>query len=385
MFKKFKDVCIVAAGRSPLTAYKGPYYGMEASSLASETLTSTLTAFRINPNTIDELYLGNIFQLNQGQNLAKQVLNKAQLPDSIVSHTVNKICSSGMFAITLGSMSIAQGYADVVISGGVEIMSNAPYTYPRLLRMDGERSDSLIDDGLTDVFHKIHMGEVGERCADKYGISKEEMDEYSKKSYKKAQDAWAKGKFSKEVFPVKGRNGIVQMDFIKPNVQFEKLKPSFRENGKITPGNAPPISDGAAMIVLASREKAQEMNWPVLASILSFGHYDQDSVEFPTSPAYAIQKALKIAKLDIDQVDFFEINEAFAAVGIVNQRILNFDMEKLNPYGGAIAIGHPVGASGTRIVITLVNALAQENKTIGVAGICNGGGGGTALVIKKET
>ena len=369
-------------GRSPITSYKGSLYGIDPTSLASETLTSTLTSYRINPSTIGELYLGNIYTMNLGQNPARQVLNKAKLPDGIVSHTVYKVCSSGMLAVILGSMSIAQGFEEVVVAGGVEIMSNAPYLYPRLTRMEGDRGDALIDE-LTDPFHLIHMGEIGERCADKYGISRALMDDYAEHSYKKALQAWKSGKFAKEVFPVTGREGMVYMDSIKPNVNFAKLKPSFREEGKITPGNAPPLSDGAAMLVLASREKAEEMQWEVLASLESFAHAEQTSVEFPTSPAIAIRKALEKTKYKVKDVDFFEINEAFAAVGIVNQELLGFEMHRLNPYGGALAIGHPVGASGARIIVTLVNALIQEKKHTGVAGICNGGGGASAVVVRR--
>lgn len=383
MFKKFTEVCIVAAGRSPITSYKGALYGLDPTTIASETLSATLSAYRINPSTIGEFYLGNIFTANLGQNPAKQVLNKSKLPDSIVSHTVYKVCSSGMLAVILGSMAISQGFEDVVIAGGVEIMSNAPYMYPRLLKMEGERSDSLIDDGLTDMFHHIHMGEVGEKCADKYGITREHMDIYAIKSYEKALEAWKNGKFAREVFPVTGKQGPVQIDSIKTGINFEKLKPSFRENGKITPGNAPPISDGAAMLVLASRAKAEEMNWEVLATLESFAHAEQDSLEFPTSPSLAVKKALERANKKVENVDFFEINEAFAAVGIINQQILGFDEKKLNPYGGALAIGHPVGCSGARIIVTLVNALIQEKKHIGVAGICNGGGGASAVLLHR--
>ena len=384
-----REVCIVAAGRSPLCPYKGDLSGYTATDLAALTLKQTLSKYSIDPSSIQEFYLGNVYTGGLGQSPAKQVAVKAGLLESVICSNVNKVCSSGMLAIIAGFMSIRQGVEDVVAAGGVDIMSNVPHYLPRnsTTKGDTELIDGLVKDGLWDARYNIHMGECAERCAEKYSISRQEMDDFSLASNTKAVAAWKNGKFSDEVLAVphpKNKETAISRDVFKgPEQNFAKLRTAFRkEGGKITPGNASPLTDGAAMVVLASRSKAQAMGWKVLGTIASFAHAEQNNVEFTTSPNLAVRKALDRAGLGLDKVDLFELNEAFSVVGIANTRLLGIDPARVNVYGGAVALGHPLGCSGTRIVVTLLSALRQENGKIGVAGICNGGGGASALVVR---
>ncbi|CAG9331040.1 unnamed protein product [Blepharisma stoltei] len=383
------EVCIVAAGRSPIGSYKGDLSAYFATDLAAYTLKETLKKFHINPSLVQELYLGNVYPAGLGQSPAKQVAIKAGLSESCICTNVNKVCSSGMFAISSAVMTIRQGLEDVIVAGGVEIMSNVPYYQQRgsLNRGDSVLVDGLLKDGLMDARYNIHMGECAERCAEKYNVTREEMDNFSKNTHEKARKAWENGKFNNEVIPVpnlKKKGNFIEKDALKQGeLNFGKLRPAFRkENGKVTAGNASSLNDGAAMVVLCSRAKAQEMGWEVLGTIMSFAHAEQNNVEFTTSPNLAVRKAVEKAGLSLGDIELFELNEAFAVVGIVNTRLLGIGEEKVNIYGGAVALGHPLGCSGARIVITLLSALRQEGKRIGVAGICNGGGGATALVLK---
>ncbi|OMJ81848.1 hypothetical protein SteCoe_17613 [Stentor coeruleus] len=383
-----REVCIVAAGRSPLCPYKGDLSGYTATDLAALTLKQTMLKHNIDPQTIQEFYLGNVYPAGLGQSPAKQVAIKAGLLNSAVCSNVNKVCSSGMLAIIAGYMSIKQGIEDVVAAGGVDIMSNIPHYLPRnsTTKGDSELIDGMVKDGLWDARYNIHMGECAERCADKYQINREEMDTFSENSQTKSANAWKNGKFNAEVIPVPHpkKSEMIAKDVIKgPGQNYAKMRTAFRkENGKITPGNASPLTDGAAMVVLASRAKAQEMGWKVLGTITSFAHAEQNNIEFTTSPNLAVRKALERAGLELNQVDFFELNEAFSVVGIVNTRLLGINPEKVNVYGGAVALGHPLGCSGARIVVTLLSVLNQEKGRVGAAGICNGGGGASALVIR---
>lgn len=383
-----REVCIVAAGRSPLCPYKGDLSSYSAIDLASLTLKQTLSKYNINPGSIEEFYLGNVYAGGLGQSPAKQVAIKAGLLESVICSNVNKVCSSGMLAIISGYMSIRQGIEDVVAAGGVDVMSNVPHYLPRNSTTKGDTQliDGLVKDGLWDARYNIHMGECAERCAEKYNVSRQEMDDFSVSSNTKAINAWKNGKFNNEVLPVPNlkKQGIIDKDVIKgPDQNFSKMRTAFRkENGKITPGNASPLTDGAAMVVLSSRAKAQEMGWKVLGTIVSFAHAEQNNIEFTTSPNLAVRKAVDRAGIAMEKVDFFELNEAFSVVGLVNTKLLGIQPEKVNVYGGAVALGHPLGCSGARIVVTLLNVLSQEHGKIGVAGICNGGGGASALVIR---
>lgn len=384
-----REVCIVAYGRSPLGPYRGDLSGYSATELSGLTLKLTLAKYGIDPNAVQELCLGNVYSAGLGQSPAKQTAVKAGLPDTVVCSSVNKVCSSGMLAIVSAYMTISQGHQDVVAAGGVEIMSNVPYYMPRNSKTkgDSELIDGMIKDGLWDSRYNVHMGECAEKCAEKYKITRKQMDDFSINSNLKAEDAWKNGKFKDEVIPIpnpKKPGEMISKDHIKgSNQKFEKLKTAFRkDNGTVTAGNASPLSDGAAMIVLSSRAKAQEMGWTVVGTILSFAHHEQNNIEFTTSPNLAIRKAIRKAEVNIENVDFFELNEAFAVVGISNVQLLGIPIEKVNVYGGALAIGHPIGCSGARIVVTLLSALRQEKSSLGVAAICNGGGGGSAIVIR---
>ena len=384
-----REVCIVAAGRSPMTQYKGDLSGYTAVDLAALTLKGTMEKYQIPVSAVQELFLGNVYSAGLGQSPAKQVAVKAGLPDSTICTNLNKVCSSGMVAITSAYLTIKQGIQDVVVAGGVEIMSNVPHYVARNSTTKGDTDlvDGMIKDGLWDSRYNIHMGECAERCADKYSVSREEMDEFAAASNRKAQQAWAAGKFKDEVIVVKNPKNKavnVEKDFIKgPNQKFSQARTVFRkEKGKVTAANASPLSDGSAMLVLSSRGKAVQMGWNILGTIDSFAHAEQNNIEFTTSPNLAVRLAAERSGLDLAKVDFYELNEAFAVVGIANTRLLGIDANKVNVYGGAVALGHPLGCSGARIVVTLLNVLKQEGGKVGIAGICNGGGGATALVVR---
>ena len=384
------EVVIVAAGRSPLSNYKGDLSGYTAVELASKTLEGTLERHKIPASCVQELFLGNVYAAGLGQSPAKQVAVRAGLPDSTVCSNLNKVCSSGMLAITSAYLTIKQGMQDVVVAGGVDIMSNVPHYMDRNSTTKGDTKliDGMVKDGLWDSRYNVHMGECAERCAEKYSITREEMDTFAINSHTKALKAWEEGKFDSEVIPVKHPKNqkTVGKDFIKgPNQKFASMRTAFRkENGRVTAGNASPLSDGAAMLVLSSRKKADEMGWKVLGTVESFAHAEQNNVDFTTTPNLAVRKACERAGVGLGKVDFYELNEAFAVVGIANTRLLEIDEKRVNVYGGAVAIGHPLGCSGARIVVTLLSVLRQEGGKVGVAGICNGGGGATALVIRAN-
>jgi len=385
------QVCIVAAGRSPIGSYKGDLMSVSATDLAAETLKGVLAKAHIDPSAIQELYLGNVISANLGQSPARQVALKAGLPPSVICTNVNKVCASGMKATMLGAMAITQGFADCIVVGGTESMSNVPYYLPGArfgyMRGDQKVVDGVVKDGLWDPLLDVHMGECAERCADKHQISRAEMDRFSQLSFTRARAAWTGLKFASEIVPIQvpgSKPHLVSKDSMPgQNLDVTKARPAFRKNGKVTAGNASSLSDGSAMLVLASRAKAEKNNWPVLATIESFADYEAAPVDFPTAPSFAIQKALERAQLTLNQVDFVEINEAFAVVNAANTQLLGLPESKLNVYGGAVALGHPIGCSGARILVTLLSILRQEGGAVGVAGICNGGGGASAVVLRK--
>lgn len=367
------------------------FMSLSATDIAAQTLKGVLGKSRIDPAAVQELYLGNVISANLGQSPARQVALKAGLPPSVICTNVNKVCASGMKAAMLGAMAITQGFAECIVVGGTESMSNVPYYLPGArsgyMRGDQKAIDGVVKDGLWDPLLNVHMGECAERCADKRQISRQEMDRCSQLSYSRAKTAWSAHKFTSEIIPIQvstPKPRLVTTDSM-PGQSFDvtKARPAFRKNGKITAGNASSLSDGAAILVLASRAKAERNNWPILATIESFADYEAAPEDFPIAPSFAIQKALERANLTINQVDFAEINEAFAVVNATNMQLLGLPESKLNVYGGAVALGHPIGCSGARILVTLLSILKQEGGSVGVAGICNGGGGASALIIRK--
>lgn len=381
-------VCIVAAGRSPIGSYLGCYRGLSAVDLASQTLKGVLAKDGINPDAVEELFLGNVMSAGLGQAPSKQVAINAGLRVETICSSVNKVCASGLKAVTLAALEIQQGHVDCVVAGGVESSSCVPYYIPKV--REGARRghlqtlDGVLNDGLWDAKYQIHMGECGERTADQFNLSREQLDSYSQTSYSRAKSAWDSGKFDSEIVRVLDARGkpVIRDEIAEPK-DFATMRPAFKKDGKLTVGNSSPLSDGAAFLVLASRAKAQEMNWPVLAEIVSFADAEQDPIDFTTTPNIAMRMATERANLTLSQIDYFEINEAFSAVALANIELLGIDPGKVNVYGGAIAIGHPLGCSGARILVTLATAMKQEGGQHGVAGICNGGGGATAVVIRR--
>ena len=361
--------------------------------MGAAAIKATIDATSIDPKNIDAVYMGNVLSANLGQSPARQASKFAGIPDEIDCTTVNKVCAAGMKATVIGAQQIELGLEHLVVTGGMESMSNVPhYTNKRKANKLGHETltDGLLKDGLTDVYNHSHMGNAAELCAEKYHISREQQDEYALQSYAKATNATTQGKFKEEVIPFKLRikqNEVVINDDediykIIPE-KVSKLKPSFVEDGTITAANASNLNDGAAALLLASAEAVEKYNLKPLAKIIGYADAALAPEWFTIAPSVAIPKALRRANLALEAIDFFEINEAYAAVALANQKILGLDPAKVNVYGGAVALGHPLGASGARIICTLVSVLRQEKGKYGVAAICNGGGGATAIVIEN--
>jgi acetyl-CoA C-acetyltransferase len=390
-----KEVYIVSAVRTPIGSFGGSLAGLSATQLGSLAVKGAIQKIGLEPKQVQELFFGNVISAALGQAPATQVAVGAGLGYNIPTTLVNKVCASGMKAIMLGAQTIMLGFNDVVIAVGAESMSNIPY-YLTKARYgykygNGEVLDGLTFDGLTDVYNRCAMGVCADNTAKEMNISRADQDAYAINSYKRAAAAWAAGKFKDEVIPVEltGRKGEVTVfdeDEEYKNVNFDKipgLKPVFTKEGTVTAANASTINDGAAAVVLMSKEKAKELGLTPLAKIRGFADASQDPMWFTTTPSLAIPKALKAAGVDAKAVDYYEINEAFSAVALANNIKLGLDAANVNVNGGAVALGHPLGASGARITITLANVLKQNNATIGVAGICNGGGGASAIVIER--
>ena len=389
-----KEVVIVAAKRTPIGSFGGSLASFSATQLGAFAIKAALEHAGIKPAQVQEIYMGNVLSANIGQAPATQAAKFAGLPD-IPATTINKVCASGTKAIMLAAQSIALGENEIVVAGGMESMSNVPYYLDKArngYRLgNGELIDGLVKDGLWDVYNNYHMGSAAELCAAECGISREDQDAYAIESYHRAQKAQADGKFQQEIVPVeiKDRKGEVTLfteDEDAKNVKFDKipsLKPVFKKEGTVTAANASTLNDGAAALVLMSADKAKELGIKPLAKVLAFADAQQAPEWFTTAPSKAIPLALSKAGITADKVDFFEINEAFSVFSIANNRELKLDPAKVNVNGGAVAIGHPLGASGARIVVTLINVLQQNSGKIGVAGICNGGGGASALVIER--
>jgi acetyl-CoA C-acetyltransferase len=388
------EVYIVSLARTPIGSYGSSLSGLTAVELGSTAIKGALKKASIDPENVDEVYMGNVLSANLGQAPARQAAIGAGLGYEIPCTTVNKVCASGMKAMMLAAQSIMCGQQEVIVAGGMESMSNVPHYIPKARfgykYGHGELVDGLVKDGLFETYYKFPMGNCAENTAKKMGISREDQDEYAISSYNRADDAWKKGKFKEEVIPVtltgrKGEEILIEEDeeYTKVNVdKIPHLRPVFDKEGTVTAANASTMNDGAAAAVMMSKAKAEELGVKPMAKIIGFSDAAQDPIWFTTAPALAIPKALKNARLKLQDIDFFEINEAFAAVAIANQRELNIPSEKLNVYGGAVALGHPLGCSGTRIVATLTSVLRQEGGSLGVAGICNGGGGASALIIE---
>lgn len=392
-----ESVYILSAARTPVGMFLGSLSPLSATQLGSHIIKAAVSRANIPEKDVEEVYFGNVLQANLGQNPARQCTIRAGLPESTVATTINKVCASSVKAIALGAQTILTGSADVVVAGGTESMSNVPHYLPTLRTGakfgNQELVDGVLKDGLTDAYKVEHMGLQGEECAEDHGFGREEQDEYCIRSYKKAQHAQASGWFAEEIAPVTipGARGkpdtVVDKDDEPKNFNEAKtktVKPAFKkEGGTVTPANASPLSDGAAAVVLASEGYVKKHGLKPIARILGWGDAAQNPSKFTTAPALAIPKALKHAGISAEQVDAYEINEAFSVVALANMKLLDLSEEKVNLHGGAVALGHPLGASGARIVTTLLGVLREKGGKIGCAGICNGGGGASAIVIER--
>ena len=389
-----KEVYIVGAKRTPLGSFNGALSSVPATQLGSVAIKAALEHAGVSAEEVNEVIMGNVLQAGVGQAPARQASKFAGIPDNVPATTINKVCASGMKSIALGMQSIQLGYADVVVAGGMESMSLAPhylpksrsgYKYGNFTAIDG-----IVHDGLTDVYSDSLMGVCAETCAAEYNFSREEQDAFAIESYERSANAWKSGKFNDEIAPVtiSTRKGdiIVDEDEEYKNVRFDKipsLRPVFKKDGTVTAANASTINDGAAAMVLVSGEKLKELGLTPLAKISGIADAEQAPEWFTTSPSAALPIAVKRAGIEMNDLDAIELNEAFSVVGLANIKLMNLDPAKTNINGGAVSLGHPLGASGARIMVTLLNVLKQNGGKFGGAGICNGGGGASAMVIEN--
>ncbi len=390
-----KEVYIISAARTPIGSFGGKLSGFSATQLGSFAIKGALEKANVDATEVQEVLMGNVVSAGLGQAPARQAALGAGIGTNVPCTTINKVCASGMKSVMLAAQSIMVGANDVVVAGGMESMSNIPYYIPKARTGykygNGELVDGLVKDGLWEVYNEFPMGNCADNTAKEMNISREAQDEYAINSYKKVAAATADGKFKNEIVPVaipqrKGDPIMMTEDEEFNNVIFEKipnLRPVFNKEGSVTAANASTINDGASAMVLMSKEKAEVLGVKPIAKILGFADAAQNPLWFTTAPALAIPKAMAMAGVSKDDVDYYEINEAFAVVAIANNKELGLDPSRVNVNGGAVALGHPLGASGNRIVTTLCNVLDQNNGKIGVAGICNGGGGASAIVIEK--
>ena len=391
-----KDVVIVSVARTPIGSFLGSLSTVSAPKLGSIAIKGALDKIDLPPKLVDEVLMGNVVQSGAGQAPARQAAIYAGIPNSVPCTTVNKVCASGMKSIMQAAQSIALGDAEIIVAGGMENMSLIPHYYnARKAQKFGAVSleDGMQKDGLVDAYSKNAMGVYADACAEKYNFSREIQDAFAIQSYKRTKEAWDNGKFSSEIVPVevpqrRGEPKVVNTDEEYTNVHLEKipsLRPAFTENGTVTAANASTINDGAAAIILMSSDKANELGLNPLATIKGYADAALDPEWFTIAPSKAVPKALDKANISISEVDFFELNEAFSVVGLANTKLLNLDESKINVNGGAVSLGHPLGCSGARIVVTLLSVLEQNDGNIGVAAICNGGGGASALVLERKT
>ena len=390
-----KKVVIVSAVRTPIGSFMGSLSSLSATKLGAIAIKGALDKINLDATLVQEVYMGNVVQAGVGQAPARQAAISAGIPDTVPCTTINKVCASGMKAVINAAQTIALGDADVVIAGGMESMSNIPhYLHMRNGHKFGPKNmeDGMQKDGLVDVYDNTAMGVLADLCASEYKVTREDQDNYSIQSYNRSAKAWADGKFNEEVIPVeipqrRGEPIVFSEDEEYKNVRMDKiptLRPVFTKEGTVTAANASTINDGAGAMVLMSEEKANELELTPLATILSYADAAQDPKRFTTAPSKALPKALDKAKITIDDVDYFELNEAFAVVGLSNMKLLGLDDSNVNVNGGAVSLGHPLGCSGVRILITLINVLKQNDAKIGAAVICNGGGGASAMVIQRN-
>jgi len=389
-----REVVIVSAVRTPMGSFGGNLSSVLATKLGAIAIKGAMEKAEIDVNIVDEVFMGNVLQANLGQAPARQAAIFAGLSQNVPSTTINKVCASGMKAIMLAAQTIMCGDNDVVIAGGMENMSIAPHYFAK--GRSGQKLgnmqlvDGLVSDGLTDVYNKTHMGVCAEKCASEMNISRKEQDAFAIESYNRSANSWKEGKFSDEIVSVsvpqkKGDTLIISEDEEYKNVKMEKipsLRPVFDKEGTITAANASTLNDGASAIVLMSAEKASKLNITPIAKIKSYADAAQEPEWFTTAPAKALPIALGKAGLSTSDVDYYELNEAFSVVGLANMKILNLDPSIVNVNGGAVSLGHPLGSSGSRIIVTLINVLKQNGGKVGAAGICNGGGGASAMVIE---
>jgi acetyl-CoA C-acetyltransferase len=390
-----QEVYIVAAVRTPIGSFNGSLSSVLTGKLGAAAIKGALDKIKLDGKEVDEVLMGCVMQANLGQAPARQAAKFAGLPNEVRCTTVNKVCASGMKALTQATQAIKLGDASVVVAGGMENMSNVPY-YLDAARNgyrlgNGVVIDGLVKDGLTDVYHNNHMGNSAELCAKELNISRKEQDDFAIQSYKRSQASWAAGKFNEEIVGVevpqkKGDPIIVKEDEEYKQVKFDKipeLRPVFQKDGTVTAANASTLNDGAAALVLMNKEKMEKLGLKPIAKVVAYADAEQAPEWFTTAPSKAIPLAVEKAGLKLTDIDFFEINEAFSVVSCANNKLLNLDPEKVNVNGGAVSLGHPLGASGARIIVTLIHVLKQNNGKYGVAGICNGGGGASAVVIEN--
>ena len=389
-----KEVVIVSAVRTPMGSFGGSLSTVSATQLGAIAIKGALQKINLNPNEVEEVYMGNVLQANLGQAPAKQAAIFAGISENTPCTTVNKVCASGMKAISLATQAIKCGDADVVVAGGMENMSSVPHYYSARNAVklgDVKITDGMVKDGLTDVYNQVHMGVCADQCADEHHISRKDQDDFAIESYQRAAKAWTAGNFNEEIVPVavpqrRGEDIIVSEDEEYKNVKLEKipqLRAVFNKEGTVTAANASTLNDGASALVLMSKEKAEELHIKPIAKVVSYADAAQEPKWFTTAPAKAVPKALAKANLSSKEIDFWELNQAFSVVGLVNTKLLGLDPTKVDVNGGAVALGHPLGSSGSRIIVTLINVLKQNNGRFGAAGICNGGGGASALVIEN--
>ena len=388
-----KEVVVVSAVRTPIGSFLGSLSKIPAPELGAVAIKGALDKINLDPKEVNEVLMGHVVQAGVGQAPARQAALKAGIHENVPCTTVNKVCSSGMKSIMQAAQSIAIGDNDVVIAGGMENMSLIPHYFnARVATKFGSKEviDGLQLDGLIDVYNKQAMGCLADLCASKYNLSKKDQDDFAVESYNRSKNAWENGKYKNEIIPVeiKDRRGnitIVDKDEEYKNFNEDKLRslrPVFTKDGTVTAGNASTINDGASALILMSLEKCKSLNLNPIAKILAYSDVAQDPKWFTTSPAKAVPKVLEKAKLKINDIDLFELNEAFSVVGLANIKILNIDKNKVNVNGGAVSLGHPLGCSGARIVTTLINTLIQNDKKTGLAAICNGGGGASSIIIQ---
>ncbi|MCF0070713.1 acetyl-CoA C-acyltransferase [Dyadobacter sp. CY261] len=389
------DIFILSASRTPIGSFGGSLSSVSAPKLGAAAIQGAISKSGVDPALVDEVLMGNVVSANVGQAPARQAAIYAGLPASVIATTVNKVCASGMKATALGAQAIQLGDAGIVVAGGMENMSQIPYYLPKARNGygygHGEIIDGLLKDGLTDVYDQIGMGVCGDRTASKYNISREAQDEYAIRSYQRSADATANGYFVNELVPVevtsgKGDVSLVTEDEEYKRVKFEKipfLKPVFSKDGTVTAANASTINDGGAALVLAGSDAVNANNLKPIARIVAYADAEQEPAWFTTTPVLATEKVLKKAGLKIADIDYFEVNEAFAVVALAYIQAFSLDVDKVNVFGGAVSLGHPLGASGARIITTLLSVLEKNNGKYGLAAICNGGGGASAMIVER--